>query len=81
MTLSFFYMHVYGCISAHDYFSLESKFCEHEWNKSSNPLAELEPWGKQEWPTEAKNNLQSFLPIIVSDSTPLKTKVLDMKTN
>lgn len=46
------------------YFSLESEFCEHEWNKSSNPLAELEPLGKQQGATEAKKSLQSFLPII-----------------
>lgn len=45
-------------------FSLESQFCEHEWNKSSNPLAEFEPLGKQQGPTEAKNSLQSFLPTI-----------------
>lgn len=42
-------------------FSLESEFCEHEWNKSSNPLAEFEPLGKPQGPTEAKNSLQSFL--------------------
>lgn len=53
-------MHVYGCISA----CVESEFCEHAWNKSNNPLAELEAFGKQQGPAEAKKSLQSFLPII-----------------
>lgn len=64
------------------YVSLESELCEHEWNKSSNPLAELEPSGRQQGPIEAKQGLQSFLPIACLSQHPSENKsVLDMETN